>query len=123
MSYKIENVLHISLIRRTETSRIATELQGQQQHLMPQRVLLSPLNNLLRERHCELELSGISEATIFPDLDALSRELEDVCVNNNLLFCSGMPNYFDPDADFSVHRRNLPHWSSSTEIAMNSVSM
>ena len=22
-----------------------------------------------------------------------------------------MPNYFDPEADFEVHRRNLPHWS------------
>jgi REP element-mobilizing transposase RayT len=24
--------------------------------------------------------------------------------------CSYVPNYFDPKADFSVHRRNLPHW-------------
>ena len=50
-----------------------------------------------------LPLAGLSKPR-------LRRITHFACVCYSFLLCYSTSNYFDPDADFSVHRRNLPHW-------------
>jgi hypothetical protein len=47
---------------------------GQQHNYLIKKITIP--ENSIQQIKSELQLSGISEATIFPDLEALSRELE-----------------------------------------------